>query len=239
MQILPVGPRDEIPVRDGHPVFLSEHPGDPVSVAPGYFAVRVAREDVVRLGRPVAPRDLRDKLVDASVSLLRNREKVRFDPSDGSELRYADGGVAYGASGRPLFPRLDPAVIGIVELAGAERLLLGMNAERRKYFSLVAGYVSHGETLEDAFAREVLEETGRRVNDIAYVGSQPWPVSGSLMVGMRGLTEDEDQQSATDGELAEMIWVSSRDILDHRIPIAPPGSIAHDMILNWAREQQH
>lgn len=239
MQILPVGPRDEVPVLDGQPVFLSEHPGEPLSIAPGYFAVRVTGEEVLRLGSPVAPRDLRDRLVDAAVSLLRNRERVRFDPSDGSELRYAEGGVAYGASGRPLFPRLDPAVIGIVELSGADRLLLGMNASHRKYFSLIAGYVSHGETLEEAFAREVWEEAGRRVNGIVYVGSQPWPVSGSLMVGMRGLTEDADQQAATDGELAESIWVSSRDILERRVPIAAPGSIAHDMIWNWAREKQH
>lgn len=239
MQILPIGPRDEIPVRDGRPVFLNDHPGNPVSVAPGFFAVRVTHADVSRLGQAVAPRDLRDKLVDASVSLLRNSERVRFDPSDGSELRYADAGVAYGASGRPLFPRLDPAVIGIVELAGAERILLGMNAQRKSYFSLIAGYVSHGENLEDAFAREVLEETGRRVGDITYVASQPWPVSGSLMVGMRGFTEDEDQQAETDGELAEMIWVGARDILERRIPIAPPGSIAHDMIHNWANEKQH
>ncbi len=238
MQILPVGPHEEIPTRDGHPVFLTEHPGEPVAIAPGYFAVRVTREDITRLGHPMAPRDLGDKLVDASVSLLRNRERVRFDPQDGSELRYAEGGVAYGASGRPLFPRLDPAVIGIVELSGAQRLLLGMNARHRKFFSLIAGYVSHGETLEDAFAREVMEEAGRRVDAITYVGSQPCPVSGSLMVGMRGRTEDEDQQAETDGELAEAIWVSSRDILDRRIPIAPPGSIAHDMILNWAREQE-
>lgn len=238
MQILPVGPHEEIPTRDGHPVFLTEHPGEPVAIAPGYFAVRVTREDITRLGHPMAPRDLGDKLVDASVSLLRNRERVRFDPQDGSELRYTEGGVAYGASGRPLFPRLDPAVIGIVELSGAQRLLLGMNARHRKFFSLIAGYVSHGETLEDAFAREVMEEAGRRVDAITYVGSQPWPVSGSLMVGMRGRTEDEDQQAETDGELAEAIWVSSRDILDRRIPIAPPGSIAHDMILNWAREQE-
>ncbi len=239
MQILPVGPHDEIPIRDNHPVFLTDHPGDVIAIAPGYFAVRVTYEDITRLGHPTAPRDLGDKLVDASVSQLRNRERVRFDPSDGSELRYAEGGVAYGASGQPLFPRLDPAVIGIVELSGAQRLLLGMNAHSRKFFSLVAGYVSHGETLEDAFAREVMEETGRRVEAITYVASQPWPISGSLMVGMRGQTEDEEQQADTDGELAETLWVSSRDILDRRIPIAPPGSIAHDMILNWAREQQH
>lgn len=238
MSILPVGPHDEIPTRGALPVFIDDHPGDVVSIAPGLWAVRVTREEVEQLGPPAAPRELRNKLVDASVALLRNREKVRFDPSDGSELTYHEQGVAYGASGQPLFPRLDPAVIGIVELAGSNRLLLGMNAHRRGRYSLIAGYVSHGETLEEAFAREVMEEAARRVSDIRYVASQPWPVSGSLMVGMRGYTTDEEEQGATDGELAESVWVSPRDILDRRIPIAPPGSIAHDMILSWAREKQ-
>lgn len=239
MKILLIGPHDEIPTREGHPVFLTEYPGDLVSIAPGYCAVRVTAEEIQNLGQPQAPRDVREKIVDTAVSLLRNRERVRFDPSDGSELRYAEEGVAYGASGQPLFPRLDPAVIGLVELAGAQRLLLGMNARHKRFYSLVAGYVSHGETLEEAFAREVMEETGRRVGTISYVSSQPWPVSGSLMLGMQGVTEDEEQQAETDGELSETRWVSGRDILDRRVPIAPPGSIAHEMILNWAQEQQH
>src|SRR5690606_26107309 len=130
MQILPVGPRDEIPVRDGRPVFLTDHPGEPVSVAPDYFAVRVSSGQVRDVGRAVAPRDLHDRLVDSAGCLLRNRERVRFDPSDGSELRYGDGGVAYGAGGRPLYPRLAPVVNGLVELAGAGRPLLGKNAQR-------------------------------------------------------------------------------------------------------------
>ncbi|WP_080796111.1 NAD(+) diphosphatase [Corynebacterium pacaense] len=241
MNYLPVGPRDEVPVRGGRAVFLDgpDHSldGDAVAVAPGVWAVRVAAAVVEKHGRPVAPRELRDPLVDAAVALLRNRERVRFDPADGSELTYDEHGVAFGASGRPVFPRVDPAVIGIVELKDAERLLLGMNAQRRTQFSLIAGYVSHGETLEAAFEREVMEESGRLVTDIRYVASQPWPVSGSIMVGMRGVTADEEQRADTDGELAEIVWASRSDILDHRIPIAAPGSIAHDLIMAWAREK--
>lgn len=129
-------------------------------------------------------------------------------------------------------------MIGIVELRGEDRLLLGMNAHHRQRYSLIAGYVSHGESLEEAFAREVFEEAARRVSDISYVASQPWPVSGSLMLGMRGFTEDENPQGDTDGELAETIWASPQDIIDRTIPIAPPGSIAHDMINAWAKDKQ-
>lgn len=237
MSFLPVGPHDEVPAKNSHAVFVDALAGDAVAISPGLWAVRVSGDIVEKYGRPVAPRELRDPLVDAAVSLLRNRERVRFDPADGSELTYDDHGVAYGASGRPLFPRLDPAVIGLVELKDAERLLLGMNAQRRNRFSLIAGYVSHGETLEAAFEREVMEESGRLITDIHYVASQPWPISGSIMVGMRGTTTDEEQRADTDGELADIVWASRSDILDQRIPIAPPGSIAHDLIMNWAKEK--
>lgn len=236
MKILPIGPHDEIAVN-GEIVFLPEYEGDIVSVDSGLGTVRVTLEEIQALGEPMAPRDLSSREVDACVSLLRNRELVRFDPRDGSELTYHEGSVAYGASGQPLFPRLDPAVIGIVELRGADRLLLGMNAHKRQRYSLIAGYVSHGESLEEAFAREVFEEAARKVSDISYVSSQPWPISGSLMLGMRGVTEDEDPVAETDGELAETIWVSPLEIIDRKIPIAPPGSIAHNMIVDWARSK--
>lgn len=237
MHILPIGPRDEIATRAGEPVLITAHPGELIAITPELVAVRVSRAEIEALGQVTAPRDLRDRRVDAAVSLLRNRELVRFDPRDGSELTYREQGVAYGASGAPLFPRLDPVVIGIVELLGEDRLLLGMNARRPHRYSLIAGYVSHGETLEEAFAREVMEEAARRISDITYVASQPWPISGSLMMGMRGFTTDLQEVGETDGELVETRWVSAREILDRQLPIAPPGSIAHDMILNWAQHK--
>lgn len=237
MRILLIGPGDEIATRAGIPVLIAEHPGELVQIAPELAAVRVSRAEIEALGAVTAPRDLRDKRVDAAVSLLRNRELVRFDPRDGSELTYREQGVAYGASGAPLFPRLDPVVIGIVELLGEDRLLLGMNAQHRNRYSLIAGYVSHGETLEEAFAREVMEEAARRISDISYVASQPWPISGSLMMGMQAFTTDTEEMGETDGELVETRWVSAREILDRQVPIAPPGSIAHDMILGWANRK--
>ncbi|MFP7366342.1 NUDIX domain-containing protein [Corynebacterium callunae] len=238
MRILPIGPGDEIAVLNGAAVFVEKHPGEVVPVAPDLGAVRVSLAEIEALGQARAPREIRDRDVAACVSILRNRELVRFDPFDGSELSYHEPGVAYGASGRPHFPRLDPAVIGLVELRGEDRLLLGMNAARRIRYSLIAGYVSHGESIEEAFAREVFEEAARRVTEISYVASQPWPVSGSLMLGMRGVTEDELPQGETDGELAQTIWASPLEIIDNKIPLAPPGSIAHDMIHAWARSKQ-
>jgi NAD+ diphosphatase len=172
-----------------------------------------------------------DRAVAKAVALLRNRDRVRFDPADGAELAYdADGVVARGGATHKLFPRIDPAVIGLVTLAGEEKILLGRN-RRRRYFSLVAGYVDSGENLEEAFAREVLEETGRRIRDLAYWGSQPWPVTGSLMMAFTAVTDDHDAVTSTDGELAEIRWADRRDL--DRLPIARPGSIANRLINEW------
>jgi NAD+ diphosphatase len=90
--------------------------------------------------------------------------------------------------GRDQFPRSDPAVIMVVTDGEPgspdERALLGRSplwpAGR---YSTLAGFVEPGETMEDAVRREVEEETGVRVGDVSYFGSQPWPLPASLMVG--------------------------------------------------------
>lgn len=79
------------------------------------------------------------------------------------------------------YPRLSPAVIVLVERDG--RALLARNARTRSPFhSVLAGFVEVGETLEECVGRELAEEAGIAVTDIRYFGSQPWPLTGSLMV---------------------------------------------------------
>ena len=172
-------------------------------------------------------------LVSRAVGLLAARERYAFDPTDGSPLTWGESGiVARGASGTPIFPRIDPCVIGVVEHAAGDRILLGENRRRPGFFTCIAGYMDVGESAEDAFAREVLEETGRRVTDIAYVGSQPWALSGSLMLGFRARTADETQVGDTDGELSQIIWATREDL--GRLTLAPEGSIARQLIERWA-----
>ncbi|AKK10549.1 NAD(+) diphosphatase [Corynebacterium uterequi] len=182
----------------------------------------------LRNSRPL----LGDRRVAKALAVLAHRDAYHFDPRDGSKLEFAsDGAVARGSSGRLIFPRIDPAVIGIVGLPGGDEILLARN-RRHDYFSLIAGYVGTGESLEEAFIREVGEETGRRACDPTYWGSQPWPLGGSVMVGFSAWTTDREPALPTDDELAEVAWVT-RDTLEH-YPLSAKGSIARAMIDDWA-----
>jgi NAD+ diphosphatase len=109
------------------------------------------------------------------------------------------------------FPRTDPAVIMLVE-DDSGRCLLGHNAARdATWYSTLAGFVEPGETLEDAVAREVHEETGVRVDDVAYRGSQPWPFPSSLMVGFHAHAASTDID--VDGvEITNARWFSRADV---------------------------
>lgn len=105
------------------------------------------------------------------------------------------------------FPRTDPSIIvSVVDEAG--RLLLGRGVQwPENQFSVLAGFVEPGESLETAVAREVLEESGVHVTHVRYLGSQPWPFPGSLMLGFtaRAVTT---QLRHDPEEMAEVRWVS-------------------------------
>lgn len=106
-------------------------------------------------------------------------------PRCGEPTEVVDGGwVRRCPADRSLhYPRTDPAVIMAV-VDAADRILLGHATHWPEgRFSTLAGYVEPGEPLEAAVRREVLEETGIRVGEVTYVGSQPWPFPASLMLG--------------------------------------------------------
>lgn len=128
------------------------------------------------------------------------------------------------------FPRLAPAVICLVERG--ETALLARNARfPNGMYSCLAGFVEPGETLEEAVAREVAEEVGVELTDIAYRGSQPWPFPHSLMIGFRAAWRAGDLR--VDGsEIVEAAWFP-RDGLPN---IPPPMSIARRLIDDWAAE---
>ncbi|MGH3164629.1 MAG: NAD(+) diphosphatase [Trebonia sp.] len=135
------------------------------------------------------------------------------------------------------FRRIDPAVIMLVIDAG-DRCLLARNATwPNGRMSVLAGFVEPGESVEQAVAREVLEETSIRVGQIRYLGSQPWPMPRSLMLGFRSVAPGEQEIRVDDDEIAEARWFTRaelRDAIDAgEMGIAPTSSIARRLIEYW------
>lgn len=138
------------------------------------------------------------------------------------------------------FPRTDPAVIMAVvhtDPHGEEHLLLGSNAmwpEDR--FSLLAGFVEPGETLESAVIREVQEEAGITVRSPRYVGSQPWPFPASLMLGF---TAEADTMSTTadDDEITALRWFTRPQLRaameSEQVTVPTTVSIAGQILYGW------
>jgi NAD+ diphosphatase len=129
------------------------------------------------------------------------------------------------------FPRTDPAIIVLV--SDGERALLGRQSSWPVgRYSTIAGFVEPGESLEDAVAREVFEETGIEVDRIEYHSSQPWPFPSSLMLGFtaHALTT---QILRRDDELEDAQWFTRADLASGR-PLVPPGvSISFRLIEHW------
>ena len=128
------------------------------------------------------------------------------------------------------YPRITPCVIMLVT-RGDQALLARAARFPEGFFSCLAGFMEPGESCEQAVAREVREETGLRVADVRYHGSQPWPFPHSLMLGFRA--EHSAGEIAVDGdEILEAAWWR-RDELP-RVP--PQGSIARALIDDWLNE---
>nr|MDQ6937899.1 NAD(+) diphosphatase [Actinomycetota bacterium] len=110
------------------------------------------------------------------------------------------------------FPRTDPAVIMLVH-DGADRCVLGRQASWPDgRFSILAGFVEPGESLEAAVVREVDEEVGLAVTDVTYLASQPWPFPASLMVGFTARVVGEPTIVRRDDELAEADWFTKAEV---------------------------
>jgi NAD+ diphosphatase len=139
------------------------------------------------------------------------------------------------------FPRTDPAVIMLVT-DPEDRCLLARNVawpERR--MSILAGFVEPGESAEMAVVREVMEETGVAVGDVTYLGSQPWPMPRSLMLGYRAAAAPGQAVVADLDEIAEARWFARAELLAaleaEEIALPPESSIARRIIESWYGEE--
>ena len=144
------------------------------------------------------------------------------------------------------FPRTDPVVITVVGDAASDRCLLGQSRgrlSRLRMYSALAGFVDQGESIEEAVAREVMEEAGIRVKNVRYHSSQPWPFPCSLMIGCLA-----DAATTTirmdDEEMSDVHWFDRQEVLlaleekSERLSVPGPIAIAHHLIKAWATRER-
>lgn len=210
--------------------------------AQGDASPRMANPQLWSLMATLAPEDL--ALYGGARSLVDWHARHRFCPACGGATKLAKGGwqrncpESEGGCGAQHFPRTDPVTIMLVEHAG--RLMLGRGLgwpEGR--FSALAGFVEPGESIEEAVAREVFEESGVRVRDVTYVASQPWPFPSQLMIGCHSHTDD-DKLTIDATEMAEVRWFAREEVAaalagedDASFTAPPPHAIAHHLIQWW------
>jgi len=175
-------------------------------------------------------------------ALMHWRGRSGFCPVCGGACtpRSAGHAMACSACGAVHFPRTDPAVIMLVahrDASGEERCLLAHSHRfpHVQMYSTLAGFVEPGESLEEAVAREVFEETGIRVRDIRYHSSQPWPFPASIMLGFTAVAEGMTI-TLDDDEIRDARWFTRAEIrgiegLGLRLP--RPDSIARRLIEDW------
>jgi NAD+ diphosphatase len=137
------------------------------------------------------------------------------------------------------FPRVDPVVIMLAEHEG--RVLLARQPQYpANRYSALAGFVEPGESIEEAVARELMEEAGVVASDVRYVASQPWPFPGSLMIAC--LARAESDELRLDGqELEDGFWASRDQVRaalagDPAAPFLapPPFAIANTLLTRWS-----
>ncbi|HLL52601.1 MAG TPA: NAD(+) diphosphatase [Myxococcaceae bacterium] len=129
------------------------------------------------------------------------------------------------------YPRVAPAVIVLIR-RGREALLARGKRFPLPFYSTLAGFVEPGESLEEALAREVMEEVGIAVKDLRYFGSQPWPFPHSLMIGFNA--EYAGGELTLDpSEILDAAWFTA----DNLPQIPGKLSIARKLIDHWLAEQ--
>lgn len=135
------------------------------------------------------------------------------------------------------FPRTDPVVIMLITHGNS--VLMGRSPGwPQGMYSLLAGFVEPGETLEAAVRREVFEEAGVHVGAVDYLASQPWPFPASLMFGCQGVATSREI-NIDPVEIEDALWVSREEMMEifagnhETILPARKGAIAHFLLENW------
>jgi len=235
-------PPAELMVYLGRSVSVTspEPAGTPVIVAVLSDAGHLAEADwgnLRKVGSLLSDRDA--GLFTEALAIVNWHDSHRFSPRTGVPSVSGKAGWVRvdPTTGAEMYPRTDAAIIvGITD--ADDRLLLGSNALwESNRFSLLAGFVEPGESLEAAVVREIFEESGLRVVDPVYLGSQPWPFPASLMLGFTARLDDSvEALLAPDGnEILELRWFTRDELRAALGEILLPGptSIARSIIERW------
>jgi NAD+ diphosphatase len=188
-------------------------------------------------------------LFTTAVALTSWHARAKFCANCGSAVDRVKAGWATHCPncGREEYPRTDPAVICLVHdrdgVNGSQVLLARQPIWPKGRYSVLAGFVEAGESLEACVSREICEEVGVDVSDIRYLGSQPWPFPRSLMLGFAASADVAQPVKLADGEIEEAHWVTRAVVqealaaeasgAEHWLGLPGPTSIARRMLESW------
>jgi NAD+ diphosphatase len=220
-------------VQDGRAVFAVD--------ADSLDAAAYAPAELVSV-RDIAPNLAQEDggLIAYAAALLNWHRRHRFCSVCGNPSAIEEAGLLRRCPvcGSEHHPRTDPVVIMLVVDEEGDRVLLGRQASWPPgRYSALAGFVEPGESLEDAVAREVLEESGVEVGRARYDSSQPWPFPSSLMLGF-SVPYVSGEAVATDGELEDARWFTREELSEAAagrgtMLLPPPVAIARTLIDGW------
>ena len=179
------------------------------------------------------------ELAAASVALATWDKNTKFCERCGASLELACAGweKRCAACAHITYPRTDPAII-VAITDDAERLLLihGATWQPGRY-SVVAGFVEAGESLEAAVVREALEETGIKISQASYCSSQPWPFPRSLMFAFTARAGGQQEPKADMQEVGHAFWVSREEftqlVLEGKVIVPGRASSGHALVRAW------
>jgi NAD+ diphosphatase len=230
-----LGQMDQAPVFASDLSPLSDEEGGP-SLGPGTAFVNLREIGPVLPAREAA-------VLAQAKGLLHWHRQARFCGMCGSPTISEQGGhqrrCAKAGCETVVFPRTDPAVIMLVIDENRGRALLG-RAHRfpAGMYATLAGFVEPGETLEEAVAREVKEETGIDADRVIYAGSQPWPFPASLMLAFYARARNFDIVRDAH-ELEDARWFTREQVMNFErdgMFLPRRDSIAYQLIKRWLDE---
>jgi len=228
-------------INDPGPIFLGLSNNIPLFsvslVEPDEIKEDLVFEDLRKASKFLSPQEM--SVAGRAKSLLDWHLNNRFCSKCGQITQPSSGGIKRecNSCSSEHFPRVNPVVIMLI--ISNNKVLLGRGKGWPEgAMSALAGFISPGETIEEAVKRETYEEVGIKIKNAQYVFSQPWPWPSQLMIGMVCEADNEDLNINTD-EIEEAKWFTKDQVKavynnsgDHFLKL-PKFTIAHHLLRNW------